>query len=79
MIARVQALQIQLVAVRPFDQRYQQALGLFAQIGFQAAPETGFEQPEAGLHEHQRHQQQGGDEGQAEAALDRLHAAPPKR
>jgi len=40
LIARVEALHVQLIAVRPLHQGNQQALGFLAQIGFQTAPEA---------------------------------------
>ena len=79
LVARAETLGIQLQAVGSGDQRHQQAFGLLAQVGFQAAAQPRFEQPQAGLQQNQPDHQQGGDQAQAETALQGVHSRVPKR
>ncbi|MCY1173659.1 hypothetical protein D9M73_138260 [compost metagenome] len=80
LIGRRQTSLIQLQALRPAHQCRQQVLAVIAQPGFEVALQPQFEQPQAGLRQHQANDHHHADQAQAQAALDRSHrACPPNR
>jgi hypothetical protein len=79
LIGRRQVL-IQLQTLRPTHQRHQQVFAVVAQARFEVTLQTHFEQPQAGLRQHQADDHHHADQAQAQAALDRPHrVCPPNR
>jgi hypothetical protein len=58
-------------------QRHQQAFTVVTQSGFEIALQTHFEQPQAGLCQHQTDDHHYADQTEAQTALDRPHCACP--
>ena len=70
LIGRRQVPLIQLQTLRPAYQCHQQVLAVVAQARLEVALQTHFEQPQAGLRQHQTDNHHHADQAQAQAALD---------
>ena len=80
LIGRRQMPLIQLQPLRATHQPHQQVFTVVTQPGFEVALQTHFEQPQAGLRQHQADDHHHADQAQAQATLDRPHwACPPNR
>ena len=79
LVSRRQTSLIQLQALGAAHQGQQQVFAVVAQTGFKVTLQAHLKQPKAGLGQHQANHQHHADQAQAQAALDRPHAAPPNR
>ena len=80
LIGRRQVPLIQLQPRRPAHQRHQQVFTVVAQTVFEVTLQPLFEQPQAGLRQHQADDHHHADQPQTQAALNRPHwACPPNR